>query len=93
VLTITDKALAAISVLLAQDDVPDGAGLRISTDPHRRLRLTVTPRPEVGDAVVNRSGVRVFLDAEAAETLRDRALDAGASRTGGVRFALCGRSR
>ncbi|MEV4536571.1 adhesin [Asanoa sp. NPDC049518] len=92
-LTITDQALAAICALLAQDDVPQGAGLRISTDPHRRLRLTFTPRPDVGDSVVDRAGARVFLDAETALTLRDRTLDAEADRVGRVRFAVCPQSR
>ena len=87
-LSITERAIAAICLLLAQDDVPQGAGLRISTNPHRRLRLTFAPRPVVGDAVVDRAGARVFLDAEAALSLRDRTLDAEADRLGRVRFAV-----
>ncbi|SNT65516.1 Fe-S cluster assembly iron-binding protein IscA [Asanoa hainanensis] len=87
--TITDQALSAISVLLAQDGVPAGTGLRISTDPHRRLRLSFTPQPRAGDSVIDRDGARVFVEPDAAQALLGRALDAEAGGTSGVHFAVC----
>ena len=89
-LILTDTALAAVCVLLTQDDVPDGAGLRISTesDPERGLRLTLAARPDAGDAVLQQAGARIFLDEEAAETLTGAVLDAEPDYAGGIRFAL-----
>ncbi|SNT65506.1 iron-sulfur cluster assembly protein [Asanoa hainanensis] len=87
-LTLTDKAVAAICVLLTQDDVPAGAGLRISSDPSKALRLTLAPGPHAGDTVIDRSDARIFLDPEATETLRGSALDAESDGAGGVRFAV-----
>ncbi|MDG4824956.1 adhesin [Asanoa sp. WMMD1127] len=85
---MTDKALAAICVLLTQDGVPDGAGLRVSTHPEHGLRLGLVGEPAAGDSVFDRSGARIFLDAEAVEILRHTALDAEPDGAGGVRFAV-----
>ena len=87
-LTVTDRAMAAICVLLTQDNVPDGAGLRVSTHPERGLRLSLVGEPVAGDSVFDRSGARIFLDAEAVDILRHTALDAEPDGAGGVRFAV-----
>ncbi|MEV4536586.1 hypothetical protein AB0J82_22650 [Asanoa sp. NPDC049518] len=91
---MTDKALAAICVLLTQRDVPDGAGLRIraESDGEHGLRLTIADRPSAGDAVVERAGARIFLDAGAVAALRGAALDASPDEAGGLRFSVASRS-
>lgn len=94
-LTLTDLALAAVCVLLTQDHLPDGAGLRISTqsDPQRGLRLTLAARPDAGDAVIEQAGARIFLDAEAVDALSGAVLDAEPDEAGGIRFAVAERDR
>jgi len=88
-LTVTDNAAAVIRDITAQDEVPPGAGLRISTDPTAgSLTLSVTPQPEEGDQVVDASGARLFVDAEAAPLLEDKALDADVDSEGGLQFIL-----
>ncbi|MGH3681745.1 MAG: adhesin [Natronosporangium sp.] len=86
---MTDNAVAAIRSLTAAPEVPDGAGLRIATDPAAAaLQLTVAPEPHEGDAVVDNAGARLFLDTDAALLLDDKALDATVDDQGSVQFAL-----
>jgi iron-sulfur cluster assembly protein len=88
-LAVTENAVAVIRDLTSQESVPDGAGLRIATDPQAgALKLSLAPRPEAGDQVVDAAGVRLFLDAGAATVLDDKALDAAVDGTGGVEFAV-----
>jgi Fe-S cluster assembly iron-binding protein IscA len=88
-LTMTDNAVAAIRSLTGQPEVPDGAGLRIATDPTAgSLQLSLAPAPQEGDQVVDSSGARLFLDNDAAALLDDKALDASVDEQGTVQFAL-----
>jgi Fe-S cluster assembly iron-binding protein IscA len=88
-LTMTDNAVAAIRSLTAQPNVPEGAGLRIATDPAAgALQLTLAPEPHEGDQVVDNGGARLFLDSDAALLLDDKALDASVDDQGAVQFAV-----
>lgn len=88
-LTLTDNAVAVIRSLTEQPQVPDGAGLRIATDPSAgALTLSLAPEPVEGDQVVNESGARLFLESSAAELLDDKALDAAVDPSGSVQFAV-----
>lgn len=88
-LTVTDNAVAAIRSLTDQPEVPDGAGLRIATDPNAgSLQLSLSPEPQEGDQVVDSAGARLFLDNDAALLLDDKALDASVDDQGTVQFAL-----
>jgi iron-sulfur cluster assembly protein len=88
-LTVTDNAVAAIRSLTGQPEVPDGAGLRIATDPSAgSLQLSLAPEPHEGDQVVDNEGARLFLDNDAALLLDDKALDASVDDQGTVQFAL-----
>ncbi len=92
-LAVTDNALAAIRSLTAQQRVPDGAGLRIATDPSAgSLTLSLAPEPEDGDQVLDAPGARLFLEAQAAELLDDKALDAAVEPGGAVQFAIAEQS-
>ena len=87
--TLTDDAVTAIQNLTAHPEAPHGGGLRIaSDDTHSGLELSVAPQPAHGDAVVESGGARLFLDAEAAAVLGDKALDAQTSPDGEVRFTI-----
>src|SRR5690606_2311736 len=87
-LTMTDNAVAAIRSLTGQPEVPEGAGLRIATDPAAgALQLSVAPAPHEGDQVLDSAGARLFLDTDAALLLDDKALDATVDEQGAVQFA------
>jgi iron-sulfur cluster assembly protein len=88
-LTLTDNAVTVIRDLTAQPEVPDGAGLRIATDPSAgALMLAVAAQPAQHDQVVDESGARIFLDPEAAEMLDNKALDAAVDAQGAVQFGI-----
>jgi len=80
-LAVTEDAASAIDDILASTDVPDEAGVRITTEigvteegaPRTELRLTVVEAPEASDQVVEDA---VFLEPEAAALLDDKVLDA-----------------
>lgn len=75
--TLTDNAIGIIRRLTDRPGVPDQAGLRIASGSGAgALSVGVVSGPLDGDHVLDSSGARVFLDAEAARTLDDKALDA-----------------
>lgn len=78
-LTITDTAAEAIRGIVAAPEIPEGAGLRIATQPDAgaaALEVTVAERPAATDQVVDESGARVFVEADAVPLLDDKLLDA-----------------
>jgi Fe-S cluster assembly iron-binding protein IscA len=80
VLTITEQAEEALGAVVAAENAPEGAGIRISQgvapngQPAMGLALAEAPQP--GDAVVEDASVPVFLASEVAELLDDKVLDA-----------------
>jgi Fe-S cluster assembly iron-binding protein IscA len=92
-LSITPRAAHAIRAIVAATRSPSGSGLRISISERRNgrirrgLALDVRPRPDADDTVVERAGVQVFLDPQAARALAAKALDADLGR-GQVSFAI-----
>jgi iron-sulfur cluster assembly protein len=88
-LAVTDNAAAVIRDLTDREEVPEGAGLRITTDESAgALRLSLAPEPQEGDQVLDAAGARLFLDRESAQLLDDKALDAAVDAQGGVQFAV-----
>jgi Fe-S cluster assembly iron-binding protein IscA len=88
-LTLTDNAVLVIRDLTTQQEVPDGAGLRIDTDETPgALTIGLVAEPAQGDQVLDASGARVFLEPEAAQFLDDKALDAAIDGEGAVQFGL-----
>ena len=89
-LTLTEEATTAVKTITAQ--FPDAAqgGVRIegAGSPESQFRLSVVAGPEPAAAVGENAGARVFLDADAAEGLDDRVLDAQVDGQGGVQFAV-----
>jgi len=79
VLTLTDTAAEAIRGIVAAPELPDGAGLRIATQPDAEqasLEVSVAESPAETDQVVSEAGARVFVEAEAVPLLDDKLLDA-----------------
>jgi iron-sulfur cluster assembly protein len=88
-LTLTENAVLVIRDLTAQQAAPEGAGLRIATDlAAGSLTLALAEQPAQGDQVVDESGARIFLDADAAQLLDDKALDAAVDAEGTVQFGF-----
>lgn len=88
-LAVTDNAATAIRDITSQQEVPEGAGLRIASDASEgSLTLSLVPEPMDGDQVVDASGARVFLDTQAALILDDKELDVAVDPGGSVQFAV-----
>ena len=73
-LALTPEAILAINAILEANAMPEGSGLRISAEPVQvedatSFGLSLEEQPLAGDSVVEDGGVRVFLDADAAELL------------------------
>jgi Fe-S cluster assembly iron-binding protein IscA len=79
-LTITEQAEEALDAVVAAENAPEGAGIRISqgVSPNGQpaMGLALAAAPEPGDAVVEDASVPVFLAPEVAELLDDKILDA-----------------
>lgn len=79
-LSITDTAAEAIRGIVAAPELPDGAGLRIATQPDAgeaaTLEVSVADTPAETDQVVDEAGARVFVEADAVPLLDDKLLDA-----------------
>jgi iron-sulfur cluster assembly protein len=85
VLAITPGAAEAISGILSASKLPEGAGLRITSEAAEdesgatriELRLSLAEQPEQGDQVVEEGPV--FIESEAATFLDGKLLDASVS--------------
>jgi len=76
-LTLTDKAKAAIVGITTQAGLPPTGGIRIclaSTDD--QVEMTLSAEPAASDDIVVEDGARLFLEAEVAEILAGHTLDA-----------------
>jgi iron-sulfur cluster assembly protein len=97
VLAITPDAAEAISGILSARELPEGAGMRITSEAAEdesgatriELRLSAAEQPEEGDQVVE--GGPVFIESEAVSFLDDKLLDADASGNE-VNFSLRGQT-
>ncbi|WP_214316775.1 HesB/IscA family protein [Nonomuraea sediminis] len=89
-LTLTANAAQAIRDLTEGSPEPSQSGIRISAQGEgtNSLTLTIAPRPEPADEVIEAEGARVYLDPVAASVLEDKSLDAGADDQGGVSFLV-----
>jgi iron-sulfur cluster assembly protein len=88
VLNLTENAASEIRNLVANPDVPDDGGVRIASNQEGALTLALAAGPADGDAVVDQSGARVFLEAQAGQLLDDKLLDAGVDPQGNVQFSI-----
>lgn len=89
-LVLTENASRAVNAVFQEAELPDGAGLRIASPSDRSGTLTVAPATtaEQGDQVIEEQGARVFVEADAAEVLDDKVLDAHVDDDGHVQFVL-----
>ena len=88
-LTLTENASTIVRDITHQPGVPDGAGLRITTDGDpSSFAIAPAEAAEPTDQVVEQSGATLFLDQGAADLLDDKILDAMVDDEGRVEFAL-----
>jgi len=88
VLTLTDTAATEIRSIVTHPQVPDDAGVRITGEPDGALTLALVEAPQGGDAVLEESGARVFLDPNADQLLTDKTLDATTDPEGNLQFSV-----
>jgi iron-sulfur cluster assembly protein len=86
-LMLTENATRVIGALVENNEMPDGAGLRIATAPEG-LTVAAASTPEANDQVVEEESARVFLEDDAAAALDDQVLDAQVDDAGRVQFVL-----
>lgn len=95
-LALTPTAAEVVDTIVTQEELPDTAGLRITSEEakasensdgsQRDLRLAVVEEPESGDEQVE--GAQIYLEPGAtAELLQDKVLDAKVDGSE-VRFTL-----
>jgi iron-sulfur cluster assembly protein len=95
-LALTPTAAEVVDSIVSQQELPDTAGLRITSEEgdanadgagsQRDLRLSVVEQPEDGDALV--AGTQVYVEpGETAELLEDKVLDADVEGNE-VRFSI-----
>ncbi len=92
-LTVTEAAAQAINSLVAKNQMPEGAGLRIApqgkTTRSEGLGLSIAAAPAAEDTVVESYGAKVFLAATVVYELHEQELDVEHTGDGGeeeVRF-------
>jgi Fe-S cluster assembly iron-binding protein IscA len=75
-LAITETAAVAITTLMSDSQMPEGAGLRIAQpEGSEMLELSVALAPAEQDTVLEAAGASVFLEPIAAQALDDKVLD------------------
>jgi Fe-S cluster assembly iron-binding protein IscA len=76
VLVISSEASEAIRGIVAAPEIPDGAMLRIDSQPDSGLQIDVVVEPSPGDEVLDADGVELAVDPATAVLLEDKRLDA-----------------
>jgi iron-sulfur cluster assembly protein len=89
-LDLTENATSVIRSIAERPELPDDAGLRVTSDAEGSGRLSVTTAdgPAEGDQIVEKEGARVFLEPQAAAVLDDKVLDAQVGDQGNVEFMV-----
>ena len=86
-LVISSEASEAIRGIVAAPTIPDGAILRIDSQPGSGLQIGVVEEPAPGDEVLETDGVELAIEPATAVLLDDKRLDA-AIEQGEVTFTI-----
>jgi iron-sulfur cluster assembly protein len=91
-LALTPEAIEIVNAITTGPLQPAGAGMRIAlheeAEQDEGFDLQLVPHPEEGDEVLVETGVRVYVQHEAALRLADKVLDAEMNEQGEVLFTL-----
>ena len=78
-LTVTEAAARAINSLVADNNMPESAGLRISrqgdSTRSQGLELSIAAKPTEEESIIETSGAKVFLPPNLVSVLDDQQLD------------------
>lgn len=93
-LVVTSDAAEAIRALLASEELPESAGVRLSpaanpangSEPAIAAELALAPLED--DLILSEEGARLFIPPEAVPALDEKLLDAGFESDNEVRFSL-----
>jgi Fe-S cluster assembly iron-binding protein IscA len=96
-LAISPNASEAISRALEGAEIPDGAGLRLTTGAQSErgvaIEISFVTAAEPGDQVIETGApVDVFVEPVAAQVLDDQVLDAELQADGAITFGLSGQA-
>lgn len=87
-LTVTEAAAKAITSLVAENQMPEGSGLRISrqgsTTRSEGLALSIAKAPAEDESVLESNGVRIFFSRAVADVLANQELDVQRVNEGGA---------
>jgi Fe-S cluster assembly iron-binding protein IscA len=88
-LTVTENAKAIVKEI-TEKSPEEVTALRITSDGGEGSAFAVTAvgAPEPGDQTIEEGGATIHLDANAAQQLDDKILDAAVDQAGSVQFAL-----
>ena len=76
-ITMTDEAATLIATLVNDSDLPASSGLRLGTNPFiGSLTMSLSPRPNTSDIVIDHYGALLFLAPTVADKLTDQTLSA-----------------
>jgi iron-sulfur cluster assembly protein len=87
VLIISSEASQAIRSIVTAPTIPDGAILRIDSQPDIGLQIDVVEEPAPGDEVLETDGVELAIEPATAVLLDDKRLDAAIDE-GEVTFTI-----
>ena len=92
-LMLTESAAEAVKALTATPSLPEGSGLRISSnapDPEAAggLQVSAAAGPSENDLVIDAAGAHVYLEPKAAAFLEDKVLDAQVDQDGQAHFSV-----
>lgn len=87
-LTLTENASTIVRDITTQPGLPEGAGLRITSQASDAFEIAPADHGEAADQVVEQGGATLYLDQGAALLLDDKILDAAVDPDGKVEFAL-----
>jgi Fe-S cluster assembly iron-binding protein IscA len=87
-LTLTFAAVEVIRALTDQHGITSEAGVRLAGDEAGTLIASFVPWPEYDDRVIEISGARLFVEADVAPAVDNKALDVTVGHDGEVIFAL-----
>ena len=87
-LAVSPQASEAIRAIVASAETPEGAVLRIASEPDAGLQIALVESPEPEDVVVEEEGGALAIEATTAKLLDDKRLDASFEGEAGVTFTV-----
>ncbi|HEV2347259.1 MAG TPA: iron-sulfur cluster biosynthesis protein [Actinocrinis sp.] len=91
-LALTEAAVGVIHDLTTQPGLPEGTGLRITSQPDNgsgpAYALSLSQVPEAADEVIMAQDARVYLEQGVAQQFQDKVLDARIDEQGEIAFLI-----